>query len=143
MKPMRIHHVGFILPTLQQAYDMIERLGLMIDYKGYVKAYQSKLIFARAKADAQTAIEFIIPEAGVLTEYNNGKGGIAHIAFEVEDVEAVRRECEEKGLGMLEEVAVQGTDDIIVNFLRPKFNDGILIEYVQTIGPINREFNEF
>lgn len=61
----------------------------------------------------------------------------------MEDVEAVRRECEEKGLGMLEEVAVQGTDDIIVNFLRPKFNDGILIEYVQTIGPINREFNEF
>lgn len=143
MKPMKIHHTGIVLPSLQQAYDMIERLGLIIDYKGYVKAYQSKLIFARVTKEAETAIEFIIPEGGVLAEYNNGKGGIAHVAFEVEDVEAVRKHYEDKGMGMLEKAAVEGTEDIIVNFLRPKFNDGILIEFVQTIKPINREYNEF
>lgn len=143
MKPMRMHHVGIVLPTLQQAYDMIERLGLEIDYKGHVDAYQAKLIFTKSQGNGDSPIEFIIPEAGVLTEFNEGKGGIAHIAFEVDDVEAVRKEFEEKGMGMLEKAAVEGTEDIIVNFLRPKHNDGILVEFVETIKPINKEYNEF
>lgn len=37
---------------------------------------------------------------------------------------------------MLEQKAVQGTDDIIVNFRRPSTNQGILVEYVQTTAPI-------
>ncbi|WP_455257427.1 VOC family protein [Peptoniphilus asaccharolyticus] len=142
MKPMRMHHVGIVIPTLEEAYEMIERLGLEIDYKGHVDAYQSKLIFTKS-GDHSSPIEFIIPEAGVLKDFNNGKGGIAHIAFEVDDVEAVKKEYEEKGLQMLEREAVPGTSDIIVNFLRPKYNNGILVEFVETIKPIDREYNEF
>ncbi|EGY80523.1 MAG: VOC family protein [Peptoniphilus sp.] len=142
MKPMRMHHVGIVLPTLEEAYEMIERLGLEIDYKGHVDAYQAKLIFTKS-GDHSSPIEFIIPEAGVLKDFNNGKGGIAHIAFEVDDVEAVRKEYEEKGLQMLEREAVPGTSDIIVNFLRPKYNSGILVEFVETINPIDREYNKF
>ena len=84
------------------------------------------------------SLELIIPKEGVLTEFNNGKGGIAHIAFEVEDVEAVRKEYESKGMKMLEGKAVPGTSDIIVNFLRPKYGEGILVEFVETVGPIQR-----
>ncbi len=69
----------------------------------------------------------------MLTSYNNGKGGIHHIAFEVDDVEAIRQEYEGKGLKMLEEKAVQGVGGIIVNFLRPRFGEGILVEFVQKI----------
>lgn len=142
MKPMRMHHVGIVLPSLDDAYDIIDRLGLEIDYKGHVDAYQSKLIFTKG-GDHSSPIEFIIPEDGVLKEFNGGKGGIAHIAFEVDDVEAVRKEFEDKGLGMLEKAAVQGTDDIIVNFLKPKYNNGILVEFVETVKPINREYDAF
>jgi len=113
-------------------------MGLEIDYSGYVEAYQADLIFTKYP-DNSSPIEFIIPRAGVLKEYNKGKGGIAHLAFEVEDVEAVRKEMEEKGLEMLEKKAVTGTDDIIVNFMRPKYSQGILTEFVQTIGPIKRD----
>lgn len=142
MKPMRMHHVGIVLPNLNDAYDMIERLGLEIDYKGHVDSYQSKLIFTKGGKES-SPIEFIIPEAGVLKDFNGGKGGIAHIAFEVEDVEEVRKELEEKGIGMLEKEAVQGSSDIIVNFLRPKYNSGVLVEFVQTVKPIDREYNGF
>lgn len=142
MKPMRMHHVGIVLPTLEDAYAMIDRLGLEIDYKGHVDAYESKLIFTKC-GDRSSPIEFIIPEGGVLKEFNGGKGGIAHIAFEVDDVEAVRKEYEEKGMKMLEKSAVEGTSDIIVNFMRPKYNSGILVEFVQTVRPIDREYNRF
>lgn len=138
MKPLRMHHVGIVLPTIEQAYSYMEKMGLEVDYTGYVEAYQADLIFTKYTENS-SPIEFIIPRAGVLKEFNKGKGGIAHVAFEVEDVEAVRQEMESKGLEMLEGKAVTGTDDIIVNFLRPKFSEGILTEFVQTVGPIKRD----
>lgn len=136
MKPMRLHHVGIVLPTLQQAHDFIQANGLEIDYAGFVDAYHADLIFTK-KGPFCSPIEMIIPHEGVLTKFNGGRGGIAHIAFEVDDVEAVRQEMEAECPGcMLEKKAVQGTDDIIVNFRRPSTNQGILVEYVQTTAPI-------
>ena len=144
MKPMRLHHVGIVLPTLEKAHEFMQNNGLEIDYAGYVDAYQADLIFTKF-GEYASPIEMIIPHAGVLTQFNGGRGGIAHIAFEVDDVEAVRQEMEKQRPGcMLEKKAVQGTDDIIVNFRRPSTNEGILVEYVQTIAPIvGRDENPF
>lgn len=138
MKPMRMHHVGVVLPTVEQAEHLIDLLGLEVDYRGYVKSYHADLIFTKYGPMMESPIEFIIPHEGVLTKFNNGKGGIAHIAFEVEDVEAASQELRGKGLEMLEPEAVEGTSDIIVNFLRPRYSEGILIELVQTVAPIER-----
>ena len=137
MRPMRMHHVGVVLPTVEQAERLIQLFGLKVDYRGYVKSYHADLIFTQYGPN-ESPIEFIIPHEGVLTKFNNGKGGIAHIAFEVEDVEAASRELEEQGLEMLEKAPVEGTSDIIVNFLRPRYSEGILFELVQTVGPIDR-----
>lgn len=135
---MRMHHVGIVLPTVEQAEHLINLLGLEVDYRGYVKSYHADLIFTKYGPMMESPIEFIIPHEGVLTKFNNGKGGIAHIAFEVEDVEAASQELRGKGLEMLEPEAVEGTSDIIVNFLRPRYSEGILIELVQTVAPIER-----
>jgi lactoylglutathione lyase/methylmalonyl-CoA/ethylmalonyl-CoA epimerase len=133
-----MHHVGIVLPTLEAAEDVMTLFGLEKDYGGYVESYQADLIFTKY-GEHESPIEFIIPHEGsVLKEFNGGKGGIAHIAFEVDDVEAVRREFEAKGRHMLEQKAVKGTDDIIVNFMRPRYSDHILVEFVQTVAPIKR-----
>lgn len=138
MKKLRMHHVGIILPTLEDAYDFLDQFGFEVDYTGYVEAYQADLIFTKY-GEYESPIELIIPRAGVLKDFNNGKGGIAHIALEVDDVEAFRANFEEKGMKMLEKKAVKGTDDIIVNFVRPKYSHGILVEFVETVAPIKRD----
>nr|WP_101698439.1 VOC family protein [Clostridium minihomine] len=142
MKPMRMHHVGVVLPTVEQAEHLIDLFGLEVDYRGYVKSYHADLIFTKYGPMLESPIEFIIPHEGVLTKFNNGKGGIAHIAFEVEDVEACSRELVEKGMEMLEPEAVEGTSDIMVNFLRPRYSEGILFELVQTVAPVDRSSNK-
>jgi catechol 2,3-dioxygenase-like lactoylglutathione lyase family enzyme len=135
---MRLHHIGIVLPTMEKAHQFMQTNGLEVDYSGFVDAYHADLIFTK-KGKNSSPIEFIIPREGVLKDFNGGKGGIAHIAFEVDDVEAVRQEMEKQKPGcMLEKKAVQGTDDIIVNFRRPSTDAGILVEYVQTVAPINR-----
>ena len=47
MKPMRLHHVGIVLPTLEKAHQFMQNNGLEIDYAGYVDAYQADLIFTK------------------------------------------------------------------------------------------------
>ena len=137
---MRMHHVGIVLPTIEAAKDVMDIIGaeVLYFYTGYVKAYTADLIFTKHGA-YESPIEFIIPRGGVLAEYNKGRGGIAHICIEVNDIKGATEELISKGFEMLEKEAVEGTDDIIVNFLRPKYSHGILIELAETVAPIKRD----
>lgn len=132
MKPMRLHHVGIIMTSMEKAEQFLEQFGLEKDYMEYVDSYHAHCLFTKY-TDRESPVELIIPTEGVLTEFRDGKGGLHHIAFEVEDVESVRIEYEEKGLKMLEEKAVEGAGGIIVNFLRPRFGFGVLVEFVQQV----------
>lgn len=135
---IRTHHWGIVLPTVEKAQAFMNTFGLVEDYRGHVKAYDSHLIFTK-HGNGADAIEFIIPQSGVLTEFNKGKGGIAHIAYLVDDIRACMKACEEMGFQMLEKEPVEGTEDIIVNFIRPKFTQGILVELIQQVSDINYE----
>ncbi|WP_373215362.1 VOC family protein [Ruminococcus sp. 5_1_39BFAA] len=129
---MRLHHVGIIMPTMEKAEAFMEQFGLETDYMEYVDAYHAHCLFTKYTQN-ESPVELIIPTEGVLTEYRGGKGGLHHIAFEVEDVEKARQEFEEKGLEMLEDAAVPGAGGIIVNFLRPRYGFGVLVEFVQQV----------
>jgi len=132
MKQMRLHHVGIIMTSMERAEAFLEQFGLEKDYMEYVDSYHANCLFTKF-GEKESPVELVIPTEGVLTEYNKGKGGIHHIAFEVEDVEAARKEFEDKGLEMLEKEAVEGAGGIIVNFLRPRFGFGVLVEFVQQV----------
>lgn len=132
MKPMRMHHVGIIMTSMERAEAFLDQFGLEKDYMEYVDAYHAYCLFTKY-TEKDSPVELIIPTEGVLTQFNNGKGGIHHIAFEVEDVEAVRKEYTEKGMEMLETAAVEGAGGIIVNFLRPRYGLGVLVEFVQQV----------
>lgn len=132
MKPMRLHHVGIIMTTMERAEEFMDQFGLEKDYMEYVDAYHAHCLFTKYTAE-ESPVELIIPTEGVLTEFNKGKGGIHHIAFEVEDVEAARKEFTDKGMEMLEETPASGAGGIIVNFLRPRYGLGVLVEFVQKV----------
>ena len=144
MKHKRMHHVGIVLPTQEAVDHLMTTLDLEEEHRGYVEAYQADLIFTRC-GDQESPIEFIVPREGSVLQkynkYNDGRGGL-HIAFEVDDVEEVRRDFEAKGLHMLEpkavEATVSGADDLVFNFMRPRYSEQILFEFVQTVAPVNR-----
>lgn len=133
---IRVHHWGIVLPTVEKAEAFIETFGLKEDYRGYVEAYDSNLIFTK-HGEGADAIEFIIPLSGVLTEFNKGKGGIAHVAYLVDDIRAVMEEVKAMGMELLEVEPKPGTEEIIVNFIRPKYTQGILVELIEQIGEVN------
>ena len=132
MKIKRLHHVGIVLMSMETAHEFMERFSLEEDYCEYVEAYNAYCIFCKYGPE-ESPIELVIPTSGVLTQYRDGKGGLHHIAFEVDDAAEARKVFAEKGLEMLEEEAVPGAGGIIVNFLRPRFGFGVLVEFVQSV----------
>lgn len=116
----------------------MKTFGLQEDYRGHVKAYDSHLIFTK-HGEGADAVEFIIPQSGVLCEFNKGKGGIAHVAYLVDDIKATMEDVKAMGYELLEAEPQEGTEDIIVNFIRPKYTQGILVELIEQIGDINYE----
>lgn len=132
MKPKRLHHVGIVMTSMEKAEAFLEQFGLEKDYMEYVEAYHAYCLFTKYGSE-ESPIELVIPTEGVLTKYNDGKGGIHHIAFEVESVEAAKEEFALKGMEMLEDKPVEGAGGIKVNFLRPKHGLGVLVEYVEKV----------
>lgn len=127
---MRMHHVGIVMMSRTRAEEFMQIFGFEIEKEEYVKTYNAQCIFTKRRSD-ETAIELVIPDKGILTQYNNGKGGLHHIALETENVEQTRARFEARGRKMLEETAVPGACGLAVNFLRPKFGAGILVEFVE------------
>jgi lactoylglutathione lyase/methylmalonyl-CoA/ethylmalonyl-CoA epimerase len=137
MAILRMHHVGIILPEESQAKDLMNILGMEEDYRSWVEVYSATVIFTKY-GQWESPIEFIIPKGGVLAEFNNGKGGIAHVAFEVDDIAATSKDFESRGIKMLEKVPARASEDYIVNFIRPKSAHGILMEFMETVNPARR-----
>lgn len=106
------------------------RFGLEEDYREYVAAYRAVCLFTTCLPN-ESPLEFVIPDGGKLAEFHGGKGGLHHIAFEVADVESVRAEYETAGMALLEQTPVTGAGGILVNFLHPRFGEGVLVEFVQ------------
>ncbi|NLF28357.1 MAG: VOC family protein [Clostridiales bacterium] len=133
MENLRMHHVGIVMMSRERAEDFLRIFGFEIEREEYVEVYAAQCIFTKHRP-GETAIELIVPDRGVLTQYNGGKGGLHHIALETRDAEATRARFEKDGRGMLEKAAVPGACGIIVNFLRPRFGAGILVEFVERVA---------
>ena len=134
MTNRRLHHVGIVLPNMEKACRFMKTYGLEPDYSGYVEQYRAKYIFTKCgKGVCESPLEVLVPEGGVLSEYNGGKGGIHHICYQVDDVDAVCAEFRGKGYGLLEETCPIVDRTMKINFVRPKYSEGILVEFMEIL----------
>jgi len=125
----RLHHIGIILPTAEAAHAFMKQYGLEVEAEGETP-YLARCIFTKARGE-ESPIEFLIPSGGPLQAFNDGKGGIHHICFEVEDIEQAANELRAMGCRMLEDEAKAAANGIKVNFIRPSSSFGILVELME------------
>jgi methylmalonyl-CoA/ethylmalonyl-CoA epimerase len=126
-----LHHVGIVQPTEADAADMMALFGLTEDFRGYVPQFHALCIFTRRVSGSP--IEFVIPDGGPLERFNKGAGGLHHIAFEVDDLDALAMRLAANDMRLLETEHVKGAGDFLCNFLSPIYTRGVTIEYVQLL----------
>jgi methylmalonyl-CoA/ethylmalonyl-CoA epimerase len=128
----RLHHVGVVLPSLEDAARHMETFGLVEDYRGFVAPWHSWCIFT--KPESGTAIELVVATDGPLLRFNKGIGGVHHFAYQIEDFAEAERWCAANDLPLLEPQAIKGAGNFLCNFIHPAATRGIQIELVQELG---------
>ena len=124
----KVHHVGVVVPDMEQVRFLIDLLGLEAGRTQYVDRYEADCVFTRGTGGV---IEFIVPRGGVLTKFNKGLGGLHHVALEVGDLESRSEELRARGVELLEKTPVDA-GRLLINFLPPAYTRGLIVELVQT-----------
>jgi catechol 2,3-dioxygenase-like lactoylglutathione lyase family enzyme len=126
-----LHHVGIVRPTEADALAMMALLGLEEDYRGFVPQWSALCIFT--KGGPASPIEFVVPDGGPLARFNQGLGGLHHIALQVPDLDRLAKRLEAQGMKLLEREHVKGAGNFLCNFLGPVYTRGVTVEFVQLL----------
>jgi len=131
MNPSHIEHLGIAVTSLDEAIPFFEKL---LGTKCYAieEVADQKVRTAFLKI-GQTKIELLEPTSPESTiqsfiDKNNGKGGIHHIAFAVENIEGQLAEAKELGIRLIDQQPRKGAEGLDIAFLHPKSTFGVLTE---------------
>ena len=129
-----LDHIAIAVPDLDKAIKrFMEDFGLSFDGSEDVEAVQTSTAFFPVAA---TSIELVHPlkGAGPLKAYLDKRGGgLHHLCFRSDNLEADVARLSEKGYQFLSDVPTPGAHNRRVIFIHPKSCDGVLIELNQPV----------
>ena len=134
MKPTHIEHLGIAVTSIEEAAPFFEFLSgnkcysieVVEDQKvrtAFFKVGEVKIELLEPTSPESTIAKFI--------EKNGGRGGVHHVAFNVENVADALAECEAAGIQLIDKAPRKGAENLMIAFLHPKSTKGVLTELCQ------------
>ncbi len=86
--------------------------------------------FLQSRGTKIELLEPTCPESTIakFIEKNGGRGGVHHVAFNVENVEEALKEAEAAGIQLIDKAPRKGAENLMIGFLHPKSTCGVLME---------------
>ena len=136
MKLNKIDHVGIAVTDLKAAIEIYKALGF--DYLGNEIVEEQKVETAffkigDSKIELLAATDPSSPIAKFIQK-NGGKGGMAHIAIHVTDIESTLNDLKQKGFQLIDEYPKKGAHGTKIAFVHPKSTAGVLLELCEKSG---------
>ena len=131
----RLDHVGIAVVNIEEALAVFRRL-LDAPDASIIEA-PDRGLRAAFIAQGQTRIELLQPtnpDSSLSRFVAQRGGGLHHIAFQVDDIEAKLAQLQEMGVPLVDTVPRQGFSGMIA-FLRPEAVNQVLVELVQPPEP--------
>jgi methylmalonyl-CoA/ethylmalonyl-CoA epimerase len=129
-----LDHIAIAVPDLERGIKrFMDDFGITFEGTEDVAAAKTTTAFFPING---TQIELIHPLEGEgpvakYLENNKGRGGLHHVAFCSDDIEADVARLKEKGYQFLSDAPTPGAHNTKVIFIHPKCCDGVLIEICQ------------
>ncbi|MBU3070417.1 methylmalonyl-CoA epimerase [Aestuariicella sp. G3-2] len=124
-----LDHIAIAVPDLEKAIKrFMEDFGLKYEGKEDVASAKTSTAFFPLP---ETSIELVHPlnGEGPIAGYLEKKGGgLHHLCFRTDDIEADVAHLKEKGYQFLSDAPTIGAHNCKVIFIHPKSCDGVLIE---------------
>jgi methylmalonyl-CoA/ethylmalonyl-CoA epimerase len=127
----KIHHVGVVVPNLDQAMAFWrDVLGLSLTKVATIQDQGVRAALLLAGESEIELLEPINPDNGVGKFLARRGGGLHHLCFETDDVAKELEGARAKGIQLIDQKPRPGLAGMIC-FLHPKSTRGVLVEYAQ------------
>ena len=134
MKISHIEHLGIAVQSIEEALPYFkEVLGLECYAVEVVEDQKVRTAFFKVGEVKIELLEPTSPESTIakFIEKNGGRGGVHHVAFNVENVADALAECEAAGIQLIDKAPRKGAENLMIAFLHPKSTKGVLTELCQ------------
>ena len=131
MNISHIEHIGIAVKSLEESIPYYENiLGLKCYNIEEVADQKVKTAFFKVGEVKIELLEPTCPESTIakFIEKNGGRGGVHHVAFNVENVAEALAECEAAGIQLIDKAPRKGAENLMIAFLHPKSTKGVLTE---------------
>jgi methylmalonyl-CoA/ethylmalonyl-CoA epimerase len=128
----KIEHLGIAVANLQESITVFEKLLNTTCYKTEeVISEGVRTAFFQVGASKIELLEATNPSSPIAKFLAKQGGGIHHIAFEVDDIEAEIKRLQALDFQLIHESPKEGADNKRIAFLHPKSTNGVLVELCQ------------
>lgn len=132
MKIKRIEHVGVVVKDIEASRHLWEDcLGIPMTGMEVSERNRLKLSLYPIGESMVELITGLTPDSKYTKLIEEGKGGLNHICFEVEDIDEALAELKAKGIPLLDQQARIGHAGCRIAFLDPAGTEGCLIELAE------------
>ena len=132
MKIKRIEHVGVVVRDVEASRRLWEDcFGIRL---GSVENSHARPVRLALYPVGESMVELIAgttPDSRHARMVAEGKGGLNHICFEVEDIEKSLADFAAQGAKLIDERPRRGAGGHLVAFVHPKSAHGVLVELKQ------------
>ena len=128
MKAYKLDHVGVAVPSIEDALEIYEALGLAEQKREIVPGQQVTVAFLPIGESRIELLEPTSPDSPVAKFLQKRGGGIHHLCFAVDDIENALADLAQRGFRLIHQTPVPGADGKRVAFLHPEAGGGVLIE---------------
>ncbi len=132
MKIKRIEHVGIVVRDVEKSRALWEDcFGIKL---GGVEEFKERPVKLALYPVGESMVELIAgttPDSKQAKLIAEGKGGLNHICFEVEDIDSALAELKAKGIPLLDEVPRTGHAGCRIAFIDPSATENCLIELAE------------
>jgi methylmalonyl-CoA/ethylmalonyl-CoA epimerase len=127
----KINHVAIAVPEVEPALSFWrDALGLTVDHIEDVPSQKATVVFIPV---GESEVELVRPtseDTGVAKFLAERGGGMHHLCFEVDDIEAMLTQLKQKGVRLINETPLELPGRKMA-FVHPKSTGGVRIELYQ------------
>lgn len=133
MKCEKVNHIGIAVDNLEKIVKFYADLGLVAAGYETVEEQKATVAFVPCGETRLELLESTSPDGpiGKFIEKNGGRGGIHHIAIEVENIDEALVEMQQKGYTLIDKTPRNGAGGSRIAFVHPKSTGGVLLELCQ------------
>ena len=128
----KINHIGIAVRSIDDSVPFYrDTLGMEFEGTEVVAEQKVKVAFLSVGESRIELLEPTAEDSPVAKFLEKNGEGTHHVAYEVEDIEAVLADLKGKGVRLIDETPRNGAHGTRIAFLHPKATGGVLTEICQ------------